>query len=145
MRQLYKYVWRSSASQQIVLICLAVSAALLAMAPLELQRHIINTLAGHERADRLAWLCGAYLIAALSIGGLKYLLNIKSAGLGESMILSLRQDIYKSSSTDKSGEALGRASKDKAGTFVAMIASEAEAVGKFVGDCISTFSGWSFC
>ena len=28
--------------------------------------------------------------------------------------------------------------KDKAGTFVAMIASEAEAVGKFVGDCIST-------
>jgi hypothetical protein len=27
---------------------LAISAALLAMAPLELQRHIINTLAGHE-------------------------------------------------------------------------------------------------
>jgi ABC-type bacteriocin/lantibiotic exporter with double-glycine peptidase domain len=31
-----------------------------------------------------------------------------------------------------------KTTKDKAGTFVAMIASEAEAVGKFVGDCIST-------
>jgi hypothetical protein len=78
MREFYAYVWRSSASRQIVLIILSV-IALMAMAPLELQRHIINTLAGHEKAERLAWLCGAYLIAALSIGGLKYLLNIKSA------------------------------------------------------------------
>ena len=51
MRDFYKFVWRSSASQQIVLIILAVMAALLAMAPLELQRHIINTLAGHEKAE----------------------------------------------------------------------------------------------
>jgi ABC-type multidrug transport system fused ATPase/permease subunit len=138
MYEFYAYVWRSSASQQIVLIILAVIAALMAMAPLELQRHIINTLAGHEKAERLAWLCGAYLIAALSIGGLKYLLNIKSAGLGESMILSLRKDIFNSSSPLKSGEAINDTAKDKAGTFVAMIATEAEAVGKFVGDCIST-------
>jgi hypothetical protein len=43
-------VWRSSAQQQIVLIILAIIAAVLATAPLELQRHIINTLAGHEKA-----------------------------------------------------------------------------------------------
>ena len=54
------------------------------------------------------------------------------------MILSLRQDIFSSSSPLSSDEALGETTKDKAGTFVAMIASEAEAVGKFVGDCIST-------
>ena len=78
MREFYAYVWRSSASRQIVLIILAIMAAVLAMAPLELQRHIINTLAGHEKAQRLFWLCGAYLIAGLSIGGLKYMLNIKS-------------------------------------------------------------------
>jgi hypothetical protein len=138
MREFYKFVWRASASQQIVLIILAVMAALLAMAPLELQRHIINTLAGHEKAERLFWLCGGYLIAALSIGGLKYTLNIKSAGLGESMILSLRNDIFRSSSLHRSDDRLDETIKDKAGTFVAMIATEAEAVGKFVGDCIST-------
>lgn len=38
----------------------------------------INTLAGHERAERLGWPCGGYLIAALGIGGLKYMLNINS-------------------------------------------------------------------
>jgi ABC-type multidrug transport system fused ATPase/permease subunit len=138
MRDFYAYVWRSSAPRQIVLIILAVMAALLAMAPLELQRHIINTLAGHEKVENLVWLCVAYLIAALAISGLKYILNIKSAGLGEFMIRSLRQDIFSSSSPLRSDETLGETTKDKAGTFVAMIATEAEAVGKFVGDCIST-------
>ena len=71
MRELYAYVWRSSASQQIVLIILAIIAAVLATAPLELQRHIINTLAGHEKFERLGWLCGGYLIAALAIGSLE--------------------------------------------------------------------------
>jgi hypothetical protein len=51
MRDFYKFVWRASASQQIVLIILAMMAALLAMAPLELQRHIINTL-GRARESR---------------------------------------------------------------------------------------------
>ena len=138
MREFYDYVWRSSASQQIVLIILAIMAALLAMAPLELQRHIINTLAGHEKAERLALLCGAYLIAALAISGLKYIVNIKSAGLGESMIRSLREVIFRNGPPLRPDETPGEAAKDQSGTFVTMIATEAEAVGKFVGDSIST-------
>jgi ABC-type bacteriocin/lantibiotic exporter with double-glycine peptidase domain len=54
------------------------------------------------------------------------------------MILSLRHGIYSSSSPLRSDGTFDETTKDKAGTFVAMIASEAEAVGKFVGDCIST-------
>jgi ABC-type multidrug transport system fused ATPase/permease subunit len=139
MREFYNYVWRSSASQQIVLIILAILAALLAMAPLELQRHIVNTLAGHEKPERLAWLCGAYLIAALAIGSLKYAVNIKSAGLGEAMIRSLRELIFRDGRAPLSpDETRGEAARDQSGTLVTMIATEAEAVGKFVGDCIST-------
>jgi ABC-type multidrug transport system fused ATPase/permease subunit len=138
MHELYEYVWRSSSRQQIVLIVLAVIAAVLATAPLELQRHIINTLAGRERADRLAWLCGGYLAAALAIGGLKYAVNIRSSRLGESMIRSLREKIFDSSSTISRGETLGETATDSSGTVVTMISTEAEAVGKFVGDCIST-------
>ena len=104
MRELYNYVWRSSASQQVVLIILAIMAAVLATAPLELQRHIINTLAGHEPVERLGWLCGGYLVAALAIGGLKYIVNIRSSRLGESMIRSLRAKIFDSSSTFTSSE-----------------------------------------
>jgi ABC-type multidrug transport system fused ATPase/permease subunit len=139
MRELYAYVWRASASQQIVLIVLAIIAALLATAPLELQRHIINTLAGHEKFERLGWLCGGYLIAALCIGGLKYLVNIKSSGLGESTIRSLREEALRSASPPIKPEATpGETRKDKSGALVTTIASQAETVGKFVGDSIST-------
>ena len=138
MREFYNYVWRSSASQQIVLIILAVIAALLAAAPLELQRHIVNTLAGHEKADRLAWLCGGYLTVALGISGLKYIVNIKSSGLGESMIRSLRELIFRNGPLHSPDETPGETAKNQPGTLVTMIATEAEAVGKFVGDCIST-------
>ena len=139
MRDLYAYVWRSSASQQIVLIVLAIIAAVLATAPLELQRHIINTLAGHEKFERLGWLCGGYLIAALSIGGLKYLVNIRSGGLGELMIRSLRKEVLRSSSSSVNPNLnLNETRNNKSGALVTMVSSQAEAVGKFVGDCIST-------
>ena len=139
MRELYAYVWRSSASWQIVLIILAIIAAVLATAPLELQRHIINTLAGREKFERLGWLCGGYLIAALAIGGLKYIVNIRSAGLGEFMIRSLREEVLHSSSSSPNPDATpDETTKRKSGALVTTISSQAEAVGKFVGDCIST-------
>lgn len=138
MRELYAYVWRSSASQQIVLIIVAIIAAVLAAAPLELQRHIINTLAGHEKFERLGWLCGGYLITALAIGGLKYIVNIKSAGLGEAMIRSLREEVLRSSSPSINLNATPDTRKSKSGALVTTISSQAETVGKFVGDCIST-------
>src|SRR5215472_6328767 len=139
MRELYAYVWRSSASQQIVLIIFAIIAAVLATAPLELQRHIINTLAGHEKFERLGWLCGGFLIAALVIGGLKYIVNIKSAGLGEFMIRALREEVLRSASPSANpGSTLDETRKNKSGALVTTISSQAEAVGKFVGDCIST-------
>src|SRR6516165_2260866 len=139
MRELYAYVWRSSASQQIVLIVLAIIAAVLATAPLELQRHIINTLAGHEKLERLGWLCGGYLIAALVIGGLKYIVNIKSAGLGEFTIRSLREEVLRNPSSAANPDATpDEPRKNRSGALVTTISSQAEAVGKFVGDCIST-------
>jgi len=118
---------------------LAIIAAVLATAPLELQRHIINTLAGREKFERLGWLCGGYLIAALAIGGLKYIVNIRSAGLGEFMIRSLREEVLHSSSSSPNPDATpDETTKHKSGALVTTISSQAEAVGKFVGDCIST-------
>jgi len=111
----------------------------LATAPLELHRHIINTLAGHEKFERLGWLCGGYLIAALAIGGLKYIVNIRSAGLGESMIRSLREEVPHSSLSSPNRDATsGETRQNRSGALVTTISSQAEAVRKFVGDCIWT-------
>jgi ABC-type multidrug transport system fused ATPase/permease subunit len=124
--------------KQIILIILAIIAAVLATAPLELQRHIINTLAGHEKFERLGWLCGGYLIAALVIGGLKYIVNIRSAGLGESTIRSLREEVLRSRSSPANPDGTpGETRANRSGALVTSISSQAEAVGKFVGDCIS--------
>jgi ABC-type multidrug transport system fused ATPase/permease subunit len=55
------------------------------------------------------------------------------------MIQSLREEIFSTSRSSVSpDENLGEGAKDKLGTVVTMISAEAEAVGKFVGDCIST-------
>ena len=122
MRELHAYVWRSSASRQIVLIILAIIAAVLATAPLELQRHIMNTLAGHEKFERLGWLCGGYLIAALAIGGLKYIVNIRTAGLGEFMIRSLREEVLRNSSSSPNPDATpDETTKHKSGALVTTI------------------------
>ena len=138
MLRFYKYVWLSTQRRQIILIMLAIIAAGLAMLPLELQRHIINTLAGHEKPDALVLLCAGYLAAAWAISTLRYLLNTKSAALGESAILALRQDIH-GSGKPVSRELQGGAHKvDQTGTVIAMISSEAETVGKVAGECIST-------
>jgi ABC-type multidrug transport system fused ATPase/permease subunit len=138
MWKFYKYVWLSTGRRQIPLIILAILAAVVTMLPLELQRHIINSLAGREKADRLFLLCAGYLAAAWSISGLRYLLNTRSAGLGESTILVLRRDIHGAVRPLSGGRQGGAGGTYQAGTFVAMISSEAEAVGKLVGECIST-------
>src|SRR5262249_50805868 len=94
---------------------------------------------GHEKFERLGWLCGGYLIAALVIGGLKYIVNIRSAGLGEFTIRSLREEVLRHSSSAANRDATpGETRKNGSGALVTTISSQAEAVGKFVGDCIST-------
>ncbi len=138
MRKFYAYVWRSTGRQQIVLVILAVLSALVTMVPLELQRHIINGLAGREKADALILLCVGYLAAAWCNSGLRYLLNRRSAGLGESTILALRRTIFGASRKAPDARPAAKAGADQTGTFVTMISSEAEAVGKLVGECIST-------
>lgn len=54
------------------------------------------------------------------------------------MIRSLREEIFSSGSPRGRNETLGEKAIDRSGTVVTMISTEAEVVGKFVGDCIST-------
>jgi len=81
MNQFYKYAWLSTKRQQLTLIILALLASALAVAPLEIQRHIINMIAGHEKADLLVLLCIAFLAASWSLSFVRYLLNSRSAAL----------------------------------------------------------------
>ena len=70
---LYRYVWLVSGRAQIILIALSVFMFLLDLAPLELQRRIINGAVGHQPFAFLAILCLVYIGAVLVQGGTKLL------------------------------------------------------------------------
>ena len=70
---LYRYVWLVSGRAQIILIALSVFMFLLDLAPLELQRRIINGAVGHQPFAFLATLCLVYVGAVLVQSGTKLL------------------------------------------------------------------------
>ena len=70
-QDLYRYVWRTSARSQVLLAALAVGVFLLELAPLELQRRIVNNAVESATYHVIALLCGLYLVVVLTQGGLK--------------------------------------------------------------------------
>ena len=65
IKDLYRYVWRTSGRSQILLSVLAVAVFLLELAPLELQRRIVNNAVEQQAYQSIALLCGLYLVVAL--------------------------------------------------------------------------------
>jgi hypothetical protein len=76
IKDLYRHVWRTSGRHQVLLSVLSVTLFLLELAPLELQRRIVNGAVGGEAFTAIASLCLLYVVMALVQGGLKMLLNI---------------------------------------------------------------------
>src|SRR4051794_31468047 len=89
---LYRYVWRATGRSQILLSLLAVGVFLLELAPLELQRRIVNSAVEQHTYDLIALLCGLYLIVALVQGGLKLILNVYRGSVIETVSKGLRLD-----------------------------------------------------
>ena len=133
-RSIFGYVWRVSARQQIGLSLLAVLIFPLSMAPLELQRRIVNDAIGGENLRWLLVLGGVYGGVVLVQGALKYALRVWRGRVSEQVIRRMRERI-----------ALGaveqaRERKDDAideGERIPMAAHEVERVGGFVGDSLS--------
>lgn len=75
-RHLYTYVWKVSRTQQIRLCLLTVLIFPLSLAPLELQRRIVDDAIKNGLTELLWMLGGLYLLSLLLHGGLKYARNI---------------------------------------------------------------------
>lgn len=128
---LYRFVWQVSRRDQLRLLMLSSAVAVLAMVPLEIQRRIVNGVLAQGTLRSLAWLCGAYVAVVLVQGGLKYLMNFCRALAGENAIRDLRRRIY-------CGAVYERMGSEREGSVVAMVSSEVEPLGEFVGEGIST-------
>lgn len=126
MLELYKRIWIVTGRSQILLIVLSIVIAGLAAVPLELQKKIINGLTGGIQAHTLLLLGAGYLGVLLLRNGLKFVLQYKSSMLSEDVIRRIRNRIYQD-----------KAKETQRGTVVAMIASEAEEVGRFAGTAMA--------
>jgi len=138
-RSLYRYIWQVSGRDQIFLSLLAVAVFLLDLAPLELQRRIVNgALAKHELRDLIV-LGLLYVAAVLLQGGLKFVLNIYRGAVSEAanrrLRLQLSPETTKKTESGKKTE--GGETARQEGVDISIIVSEVEAVGGFIGASIS--------
>lgn len=132
-KDLYRYIWNVSAREQIVLSALSVGVFLLELAPLELQRRIVNSAVNHREFGFIGLLCLIYLVVSLLHGGLKLVMNVYQGAVSEAANKRLRMQI-------NPGPAAGSENGDgsgKEGVKISIIVSEIESVGGFVGSSFS--------
>lgn len=121
----YAFVMRMSGWRQAVVAAMAVALAGLAMAPLELQRVIIDDVLMERRVDLLMLVGGIYLAVLAVQQALKFCLQVYQVWLGESAIRYSREHLSE----------LYRDNPDRfgSGSAVTVIGPEIDLLGGFVG------------
>jgi ABC-type bacteriocin/lantibiotic exporter with double-glycine peptidase domain len=121
-----------SGRDQIILSVLAVALFLLELAPLELQRRIVNGAVARREVAVVGLFCLLYVAVTLVQGGLKLILNVYRASVSEAANRRLRLDpnlIAIAHAGDRRGS--------EEGVAISIIVSEVEPVGGFIGSSVS--------
>lgn len=129
---LYGYIWRTTGRSQLILALLSVFICTLDLAPLELQRRIINDAIGERIVPLLIWLCGTYALVTLVQGLAKLMWNVYRNSVGEATSRRLRSETYDAALHHREPDAV-----PKEGIGVSIILSEADPVGLFVATSVS--------
>jgi len=133
MKALYRYIWRVSGRHQVALALLAVGLFLLQLAPLELQRRIVNSATQRDEYSAIAWLCAVYALVVVLQGGLKLVLNVYRGSVSEAANRRLRLAVNPAAN----GDAPDGAAPADEGVAISIIVSEVEVVGGFIGASFS--------
>ena len=128
-RSLLRFVWRMSGWHQIAICAVALVVAALSMAPLELQRQIVNGALDQSSLEVLLELGAIYLVVVIVQTGLKYILRVYQGWLSESAVRYCRRHL---SEVHHSREASPSENGD--GEAVSVIGPEIDKLGGFVGE-----------
>ncbi|MCZ6647028.1 MAG: ABC transporter ATP-binding protein/permease [SAR324 cluster bacterium] len=144
-KNLYKYILKHSASQQVKLLILIVAGYPVIYIGFNLPKLIINDAiqGGPGSRDFLGWefgqfqyliaLCVVFLLVVLINGGVKYFVNVYRGAMGERLLRRLRYDLIKRMLRFP----LPTFSKIPQGEVISMVTLEVEKLGKFMGESIS--------
>lgn len=132
-RDLYGFVWKESRRQQLIICLLTMVLAPLMMAPLELQRRIVDDALVERDVGLLVGLCLAYLGVVLLQGSIKFALNMIKGVAVETIARDIRSRIVSDilHRKKRNGADVTHAA---AGTVVSMLAAETEDVSGFGGE-----------
>ena len=131
VKDLYRFIWKISKRDQILLSILSTGVFLLELAPLELQRRIVNSAVDDQDYQHIGLLCLLYLGISLLHGGLKLVTNVYRGSVSEATNRHLRMQMVPGPGGES---AVG---DSDAGVRISMIVAEAEAVGGFAGASFS--------
>lgn len=128
---LWVYVWRMSGWHQVSVCVIAVVVTLLNLIPIELQRRIVNEVVGSQDVALLVRFGIFYLSVILLHQVVKFGLRVYQEWLMESTLNYTRAHLIRiyGDNIDKDDEDSGRA--------VAIMGSEVEKLGGFVGEALS--------
>ena len=137
----YRYIFRYSKWQQVVVICLTLGLLPLAPVPLELQRRLLDDAVANGNVDLLIKLALFYLLALFAAAGLKFAMRVQRELISARIVHALRRSVYYHIYT-VTPPSLLKASQSgddvvDEGTVVSMLSSETEKLGGFAGAAIS--------
>ncbi len=134
---LYRFIWRLTSRDQLLLSLLTLLVIPLSALPLELQRRMVNEAIGARNAQLLLVLAAVWIAVLLVQGVLKYLINLRRGLVVEKVARELRGRVH--GLTRRVGAATRQPGRDPAdaGLLVSMVAAEAEGVAGFVAESIS--------
>jgi ABC-type multidrug transport system fused ATPase/permease subunit len=135
-RPLYRYIWRTSRSSQIVICLLIAMITPLPMVILEFQRRIVDDAVGARNLGLLVALGAGYFAVVCLRLLLKYVADVVKGRTAETIARDLRLRIMKGTraiwhpkSSDSNDETVG--------TAISMLGAETEDMSGFAGDALS--------
>ena len=130
---IFRYVFAVSWPHQIPLVTLTVVTFLLEVAPLEIQRRVVNDLVKERSFTLVITLCAAYAGVVLVQGLTKLVVNVYRGWVGENAIRDLRRHVLAYLRVARAAAP----GPEARGVGAAMIVGEVEPIGGFVGSSLS--------
>ena len=144
---LYRYIWKHSKRQQIIILIVTVCSFPLLYYSLDLPKQIVNqALQGTDwpqpipvlgmQLDQIPYLltlCFAFLGLVIINNAIKYWLNTTKNQLGERMLRRMRFELYQRVLRFR----LPRFRQVSQGEIIPMVTSEVEPLGGYIGDAIA--------
>jgi len=132
-KPLLAWIFAGNKKLKLLLLLTVLVTVVMRVAPLEMQKRIVNQAIKLKAFDLLLIYCGLYLAAVIIAGGLKFLIAYLQTIIGQRALTDMRKDLYR----HMLSLPLSFFRKTQPGMVVQSFSSELATVGDFVGTAVA--------